>query len=229
MTYAIDQLDSRIVGTPVHARLRRPRAAVPPVEDNPALLKWALSVTAAAEQRIAELEARLAYLEGLSTTDELTCVLNRRGFLYEFARAIAATRRGGPTGAIIIGDLDGFKAVNDQLGHAGGNEVLRQVAGLLKRRVRKMDAVGRLGGDEFALLLIGVDQTIAHQKCQTLSRAFANSPPCLDGRAVKLGASFGVAIFDGSENEEEVLHRADMAMYAQKRRLSSGPAGAKTA
>lgn len=181
---------------------------------------------AAAEQRVTELEAKLAYFEGLSTTDELTSALNRRGFLFEFSRAIDAARRGGPKGAVIICDLDGFKSVNDHLGHATGDEVLRQIAGLLSRRVRKMDAVARLGGDEFAILLIGADLSVAQQKCQMLARALVNSPPHVKGRPIELGASFGAADYDGSDNEEEVLHRADMAMYADKRRAM--PAGQST-
>ena len=88
-------------------------AAPPGPEDQPALLDWALAAAAAAEQRIADLEERLAYLEGLSVTDELTAVLNRRGFGLELTRAIAAASRGGPRGVLIVCDLDGFKAVND--------------------------------------------------------------------------------------------------------------------
>jgi diguanylate cyclase (GGDEF)-like protein len=218
MTFAVDPIENAHAAAPSLSRLRR-RSSIPATGGEPSLLQWALTVTAAAERRVAELEARLAYFEGLSTSDELTCALNRRGFLFEFSRAIAAARRGGQGGAIIIGDLDGFKAVNDRHGHAGGNEVLRQIATLMKRRIRKMDALGRLGGDEFAILLIGADMATARQKCACLVRAFASSPPQLDGRPVNLGASFGIAVYDGSETEEEVLHRADLAMYAEKRAM----------
>ena len=100
---------------------------MPATGDQPALRAWALSVAAAADQRVAELEARLAYLEDLAVTDELTGALNRRGFLMEFSRAIDAARRGGPQGVLIICDLDGFKTVNDRLGHAFGDDVLRQL------------------------------------------------------------------------------------------------------
>lgn len=217
MTFAVDPIANADAAAPAQSRLRRLRHARLASADEPAILKWALSITAAAERRVAELEARLAYFEGLSTMDELTCALNRRGFLFEFSRAVAAARRGGQCGAVIVGDLNGFKAINDKYGHAAGNEVLRQVADLLKRRVRKMDAVARLGGDEFALLLIGADLNSAQQKCVTLARALASSPPLVDGRPVKLGASFGVAVYDGNESEEDVLHRADMAMYEEKR------------
>lgn len=220
MSFAVDPIDNADAAVPAPSRLQRMRYPRPASADDPTLVTWALTITAAAERRVAELEARLAYFEGLSTMDELTCALNRRGFLFEFSRAIDAARRGGPTGTIVVCDLDGFKSVNDHLGHAAGDEVLRQVAGLLTRRVRKMDAVGRLGGDEFAILLIGADLDVAQQKCQMLARALANSPPHVNGRPIQLGASFGAADYDGSDNEEEALHRADMAMYADKRRTA---------
>jgi diguanylate cyclase (GGDEF)-like protein len=192
-------------------------ATQPGPEDQPALLDWALAAAAAAEQRIADLEERLAYLEGLSVTDELTAVLNRRGFSLELTRAIAAASRGGPRGVLIVCDLDGFKAINDLYGHRAGNEVLRQIADGLRRRVRKNDVVGRLGGDEFALLLIGASVANARRKCASLARDLASSPPSLEGAAIPLSASFGLAEYDGSEDMEALLHRADMAMYAQKR------------
>jgi len=191
--------------------------AAPEAEDQPALLDWALAAAAAAEQRIADLEERLAYLEGLSVTDELTMVLNRRGFLLELTRAIAAAARGGPQGVLIVSDLDGFKAINDLYGHRAGNDILRQVAAGLRRRVRKNDVVGRLGGDEFALLLIGASLPNARRKCLSLSRSLASAPPELDGTPIPLSASFGLAVYDGSEDHEALLHRADMAMYEQKR------------
>lgn len=191
--------------------------AAPGPEDQPALLDWALAAAAAAEQRVADLEERLAYLEGLSVTDELTTVLNRRGFLLELNRAIAAATRGGPQGALIVCDLDGFKAENDLYGHRAGNEALRQVAAGFRQRVRKNDVVGRLGGDEFALLLIGASLPNARRKCLSLSRSLCNTPPEIDGTAIPLSASFGLAHYDGREDPEALLHRADMAMYAQKR------------
>lgn len=182
----------------------------PPLEvDEQKLLHWAHDIATAADRRVAELEARLAFLESQATTDELTGLYNRRGFLRAFARANAAAGRGGPAGVVIICDLDGFKRVNDQLGHARGDETLRQVGALLRRKTRKMDAAARLGGDEFALLLIGASTATARHKCQGIGRALGT---------IGLGASFGIATFDGGEDEPAVLHRADMAMYAEKRR-----------
>ena len=192
--------------------------AQPTVEDRPGMLAWALAAAAAAGQRIADLEERLAYLEGLSVTDELSSVLNRRGFTHELSRAIAVAGRGGPSGVVIVGDLDGFKAVNDRYGHRTGDEVLRQVAATLRQHVRRNDVVGRLGGDEFAILLIGASLANAQEKCSCLARALATAPPQVDGASIALDASFGYVAYDGSEDQETLLHRGDMAMYAEKHR-----------
>jgi diguanylate cyclase (GGDEF)-like protein len=192
---------------------------LPMGDDQPALRAWALSVAAAADRRVAELEARLAYVQDLAITDELTGALNRRGFLMELSRAVDAARRGGPSGVLIICDLDGFKSVNDRLGHGFGDEVLRQVGKLLLRGVRLMDVAARLGGDEFALLLIGADLQAAQRRIQGFAGAIAAIGGQLDNRlAPPLAASFGVARFDGSEDEDSLMNRADRSMYAEKRR-----------
>jgi diguanylate cyclase (GGDEF)-like protein len=226
MTVAVESLHNAEEAAPTPAPRRKKRMVrlMPPplAAGQPALLDWALAVAAAADQRVAELETRLAYLEGQVVTDEVSGVFNRRGFVLEFSRAIATARRGGPAGAVIICDLDGFKRINDLLGHATGDEVLRQVSALLRHKVRKMDSVGRLGGDEFAVLLIGATPASAQRKCQYIARALAAIPQQLSGQTIPLSASFGIACFSGEDEEETVLHRADMAMYEEKRR-KAGP------
>jgi diguanylate cyclase (GGDEF)-like protein len=194
------------------------RLVPPAAVDHPALLEWALAVAADADRRVEELEARLAYFEGLSITDELTRALNRRGFLHELSRAVAVAARGGAPGAVILCDLDGFKGVNDRAGHAAGDETLKRVAALFLRRVRQTDAVARLGGDEFAVLLAGASAASARRKCQSLARALTELPSPLPGDPAPLTASFGVAAYHDGEEPEALLHRADMAMYAAKRR-----------
>jgi diguanylate cyclase (GGDEF)-like protein len=183
---------------------------VPPANaDHATLLAWAHDLSSAARDRVMTLEQRIAYLETMVSSDELTGLLNRRGFMGAFTRAHASAKRGSPGGVIVVCDLDGFKQVNDLLGHAQGDEVLRQIGGILRRRIRKMDAAARFGGDEFALMLVGVSMATVKRKCQCLAGEIS---------AIGLGASFGLAAFDGNESEEVVLHRADMAMYEEKRR-----------
>jgi diguanylate cyclase (GGDEF)-like protein len=183
---------------------------VPPADaDHATLLAWANDLSAAAHDRVMTLEQRIAHLETMVSSDELTGLLNRRGFLGVFTRAHASAKRGGPGGVVVICDLDGFKQVNDLQGHAQGDEALRKVGNILRRQIRKMDAAARFGGDEFALMLVGVSMATAKRKCQALAREIG---------MIGLGASFGLAEFDGEESEDSVLHRADMAMYEEKRR-----------
>jgi diguanylate cyclase (GGDEF)-like protein len=183
---------------------------VPPANaDHATLLAWAHDLSTAAHERVMTLEQRIAHLETMVSSDELTGLLNRRGFLGAFTRAHASAKRGGQGGVVVVCDLDGFKKVNDALGHAQGDELLRQLGAVLRRKVRKMDAAARMGGDEFALMLVGLSLVTAKRKCQWLGRVIGT---------LGIGASFGLAAFDGTESEEIVLHRADMAMYEEKRR-----------
>lgn len=193
----------------VSTRPARHLNLVPPANaDHATLLAWAHDLSTAAHERVVTLEQRIAHLETMVSSDELTGLLNRRGFLGAFTRANASAKRGGPGGVIVICDLDGFKKVNDRLGHAQGDELLRQLGMILRRKIRKMDAAARTGGDEFALMLVGLSLATAKRKCQWLGREIDT---------IGVGASFGLAAFDGAESEESVLHRADMAMYEDKR------------
>jgi len=189
--------------------------------DRDALLTWALDRLAAADQRVADLKERLANLESLSVTDDLTRMLNRRGFLAELTRALSWARRGGSGGVLMICDLDGFKAVNDQHGHAAGDHVLREIAARLMAQLRRCDAAGRLGGDEFAFLLVGATQAGAKSKAQSFSRSIEALDLNFSGTPIAVNASFGFVRYDGSEDEEALLHRADMAMYKAKRHRHS--------
>jgi diguanylate cyclase (GGDEF)-like protein len=197
---------------------------VPREADRQVVLDWAMATVAQAEQRLAALQARIEYLEGLSVTDELTGLLNRRGFLAQLERAIASARRGGPHGVLMICDLDGFKAINDRHGHLVGDDALCQTAELLAQHIRRADTVARLGGDEFAVLLVGAHLVAARRKAQALAQLVAATSVTVGTCQFSLRVSFGLAAYSGEESEEELLNRADMAMYGQKRRHAAARA-----
>jgi diguanylate cyclase (GGDEF)-like protein len=199
--------------------LKLPRDA-----DQQLVVDWAMATVAQAEQRLVALQARIEYLEGLSVTDELTGLLNRRGFLAQLERGIASARRGGPHGALMICDLDDFKAINDRHGHLVGDDALCQTAELLAQHVRRADTVARLGGDEFAILLIGANLVAARRKAHALAQLIAATAITSGNCQINLRVSFGLAAYTGSESEEELLNRADMAMYGQKRRHAAARA-----
>jgi len=196
--------------------------ALPGETDPQHVVDWALAAVAEAERRVAALEARISFLESLSVTDELTGLLNRRGFMTTLERALAAARRGAPGGVLVLCDLDGFKSVNDRFGHAAGDEVLRRVGTLLGGRIRRCDAAARLGGDEFTLLLAGACPAGARRKAETLARAVAEMTA--REAPAPVGLSFGAVPFTGGESEADLLKAADMAMYVEKRRRMTGRA-----
>jgi diguanylate cyclase (GGDEF)-like protein len=201
-------------------RLKRIRQARDPNE--PPLVEKALLAAAEVEKRLMAQSARIAYLETLSMTDELTGLLNRRGFEESFRRALVAAGRYGDEGVLIACDLDDFKSINDSHGHIAGDEVLRQVGWLLKTHTRETDFVARLGGDEFAAILIQTGWRNGLKRAQTLSRALNRLVVKIEGAAIAVSASLGIESFGPNDNDSGTLiARADMAMYVNKRRRAS--------
>ena len=179
----------------------------------------ALNAAIGAELRIAQLQQRISQLEKLAVTDELTGLLNRRGFEAQLQRMLALAQRHGEPGLLVYVDLDGFKMVNDTYGHAAGDEVLKHVGRLLATNVRSTDFVGRLGGDEFALLLPRTYSANGMRRVQALSRMLNPGMIFWNGSTLTVSASFGIETYDGDTGgcAEAVLSRADSSMYAQKR------------
>jgi diguanylate cyclase (GGDEF)-like protein len=185
------------------------------------LFEQAIAAAAKVEERIAEQKARIAYLETLSQTDELTGLLNRRGFHEHLRRALANARRYGDSGVLVFCDLDNFKAINDGHGHAIGDEVLQRVGEAIKDRVRETDAVARFGGDEFAVLMTQTNWRNGYKRAQVLNRAINGTPLTIGRRKIAVQASFGVEPFNGNDEETNLVARADMAMYCNKRKKAS--------
>jgi diguanylate cyclase (GGDEF)-like protein/PAS domain S-box-containing protein len=167
-----------------------------------------------------EYEARLRHL---ADHDPLTGLLNRRGFEGALNAHVARSRRYGPAGALLVLDLDGFKDVNDTHGHHAGDALLTDVAQALGERLRETDVLARLGGDEFAVLL-PVEH--ASQSCVVAEALVAVVRE--RGASVGVTASVGVAVVDdGIVSGDELLVRADRAMYAAKAAGRDGVAAAQ--
>ena len=160
-------------------------------------------------------EDQLVYL---ADHDALTGLLNRRGFQRELEAHVAEVVRNGPSGALLMLDVDHFKYVNDTLGHKAGDEVIVAVADLLRSRLRRTDVVARIGGDEFAVLLPHGTGADADRAAESILRTLRERQPHLPtlGR-LKLTASIGVApIVAGTLTADELLINADLAMYDAK-------------
>jgi len=159
-------------------------------------------------------EDRIRYL---AHYDELTGLTNRNMFGQRLGHAIAQARRSGEPLAILFLDLDRFKNINDTLGHAAGDSVLREVAKRLRGCLRESDTVGRLGGDEFVVLLETTPQpmhsvAVAQKLLAALVRPFT-----IEGQDFHLTASIGISAYPADANDiEGLLRNADIAMYRAK-------------
>ena len=170
------------------------------------------------EKYLAALQESRAQLQHQALYDELTGLPNRRLFAERLSQTLAVAEREQQIVALLYLDLDGFKPVNDRLGHAIGDFLLRDVAMRMLSRVRKSDTVARMGGDEFTLLLAHLTSKehaaqVAKELLRTLSEPFE-----IDGHTIALTASIGIAVFpEGAANAAALIHQADSAMYAVKR------------
>jgi len=159
-------------------------------------------------------------LELLAHFDQLTSLPNRMLFHDRLRSARARAHRNQTIVAVMYVDLDGFKAVNDTLGHAAGDQLLGKAAAQLRACVREDDTVARLGGDEFAVLFNGLeDATLIEQLAGRIVSSLSFNVDCDSGPPLQVSGSAGISIYplDG-ENEESLLERADQAMYEAKRR-----------
>ena len=148
--------------------------------------------------------------ETLASTDPLTAIPNRRAFLERVAGAVGAAAWGHRSVVCLV-DLDGFKAVNDAGGHAAGDVMLQAVASALGAAVRETDTVARLGGDEFAVLADTSTGLSGEMLAERLRQAVATA-----GRDRGVTASVGVAEIMAGDDLEDLMHRADAAMYRSK-------------
>jgi len=158
-------------------------------------------------------------LRHLADHDPLTDLLNRRGFEQTLALELTRAERYDSRGAVLCLDVDDFKSVNDSGGHAAGDELIVSIGVALGHRLRATDAAARLGGDEFAILLPETDSGQARIAAQKLLDVVRNCSAMLDGNAVHVTGSIGIALFATPISPaDEVLVHADLAMYEAKSR-----------
>ena len=164
-----------------------------------------------------KLEQQKTELEALATQDSLTGLFNRREFHRQAEFEVARARRQGSALSLLMLDLDQFKSINDQFGHATGDDVLRHIAHLMDRAVRQTDILARYGGEEFVLLLPDTPDAEAHHLAERLRQKLATTPAPSLGAPVT--ASIGLACRAGASvlKLEELLQHADQAMYKAKR------------
>jgi len=178
-------------------------------------------------KKIERLERRIKALQEELYTDELTRVLNRRGLMasleplvrtlsFEYSNPQKRKNVVIRALSILFVDIDHFKKVNDTYGHPAGDEVLKAVALALRKNVREIDLVGRYGGEEMIVVLLGADSTEATEVAENLRQKVANHSVVFEGKTIQVTASFGVASLQKNMTTEEILAKADRALYRAK-------------
>ncbi|MDQ1686032.1 MAG: diguanylate cyclase [Frankiaceae bacterium] len=148
----------------------------------------------------------IAQLSAHATTDDLTGVANRRAWHDQLELAFARSQRNSEPLTVLLLDLDGFKQINDTLGHAAGDDLLRRASAAWQATLRTTDVLGRLGGDEFAVILERTDAAAAEEVIARLDAAVTGF----------VRVSTGLAVWDGQETPATLLARADRQMYESK-------------
>ena len=196
----------------------RPWEAGLPGVNQLALLEQALRLAANAERRLLAQAERISKLEVLTTTDEVTGLLNRRGFDAQLTRALASANRNGTTGVLAISDVDDFKKINDRYGHPIGDEILCKIARRILANVRETDYVARIGGDEFAILMSETEIAFGLRRLETLNNRLMRSIVTMSGHRIPVRVSFGIESFGPGDQKKDLIERADAAMFHNKRR-----------
>ena len=176
------------------------------------------SVNASLRRAITRLQGEVATTRRLAYHDALTGLPNRHLLRDRLDQGVMRASREGTQVALLLLDLDRFKSVNDELGHAAGDELLCEVAERLQACTRGADTVCRYGGDEFIVMLPGVtSREEAEHVAQKIRACIDEVPFDIDGRAVRIGISIGLAMLrPGDAAVERLIRDADRAMYSAK-------------
>lgn len=160
----------------------------------------------------------LAEFKRQSVVDSLTGLLNRRGLLQASERELLQAGRTGKPLSVVIADIDHFKLFNDRYGHATGDIVLRETAGVFQSILRKNDLLARLGGEEFVLVLLGTNEEAAAVLVERLRAAVEARSISIDGHDANITVSFGITALRGRRDVplHPLLEEADIALYAAK-------------
>lgn len=191
------------------------------------LLEQIIDFAANAERELVEQREKIAELEQLARTDELTGLINRRGLEAALESLLSAANRYREAGVICFIDIDDFKSINDTHGHGKGDEVLQKVAEAISDNVRLEDIVARVGGDEFVVVLTRTSLHDGLRKAKQLQQALNETAVRAGRNIIRMNVSLGIQSYDGRTSIDEVMARADHAMYADKRarKLSLVPIG----
>lgn len=197
---------------------------IPEVEMTPAV---SLAVSALIEKlddvnrELSRTKESLAEIERLVDVDCLAPIPNRRAFMRRLSWAITMHERYGHHSTILYFDINEFKEINDQYGHAAGDLAIRHISQLLTNTMRESDFLARIGGDEFAVIMYYANEEAARKRGAKISDKLQKTPFIFNGKPIHVTAAFGCYAIRSGDDAEAALAAADMSMYVDKRRTKA--------
>lgn len=169
-----------------------------------------------------QLHAVQKEMRNLAMNDMLTGIYNRRAIAERLEQELARTRRSGVPLSVGLVDLDQLKEINDTWGHQSGDAAIIAIANTARKLIRKSDVLGRWGGDEFLIIALGEIENETNPLFERIRKSTEESAVMFDGNEIPMTVSIGVATATADETVEELLHRADLALYHVKKNGRNG-------
>ncbi len=163
----------------------------------------------------------LSEIERLVDVDCVAPIPNRRAFMRRLSWAITMHERYGHPSTILYFDINDFKSINDQYGHAAGDLAIRHISHLLSTTMRESDFLARIGGDEFAVIMYYATEEDAKKRGGKIADKLAGTPFVHNGKHLHVSAAYGCYSLKSGDDAESALASADMSMYVDKRRLKT--------
>jgi len=193
-----------------------------PLEEMTPAVETALSVLVEklddVNRELSRTKESLAELERLVDVDVVAPIPNRRAFMRRLSWAITMQERYGHPSTILFFDLNDFKHINDEYGHAAGDMAIRHVSQLLSNTMRESDFLARLGGDEFAVIMYYAEQEAARKRGEKIAEKLAKTPLIFSGKRLTLSTAYGYYTLQSGDDAESALASADTSMYMDKKR-----------
>lgn len=166
----------------------------------------------------------LSELERLVDVDVVAPIPNRRAFMRRLTWAITMHERYNHPSTILFFDLNDFKQINDQFGHAAGDMAIRHISHLLANTMRESDFLARIGGDEFAVIMYYAEEEAAKKRAAKIAEKLEKTPLIFNGKRIQLSTAYGCYCLKSGDDAESALSSADTSMYMDKRRSKVGQA-----
>jgi len=180
---------------------------------------WLRQKISRAKTEVRSLSIKVDHFKEEANKDGLTGLFNRKAFDKRVARALVSFNQGGSPFLLVMFDVDHFKNINDTYGHVAGDKILQQVAAVLDRSFRKDEFIARYGGDEFAVVIEGLTESTARKRITSFKKAFGKLRFfSQEGGDLPISISAGIAVVSKGDQPEDLIHKADSAMYEVKKK-----------